>query len=166
VVETYSLPWLPNWGLLRRLVAPFVHRQVDKVWEEDLRVGVCIGGWPGVPKEPSRVEAEEWRQPLRAGSYRIGPAAKYPAGSLTRVDTTGGPVLIAHTAAGLRALHPLCPHTGGPLQLGALDGACVVCPWHGARFDACNGHAVAGPTRVPLPVYVVRIEAGEVIVEA
>jgi nitrite reductase/ring-hydroxylating ferredoxin subunit len=46
-----------------------------------------------------------------------------------------------------------------------MEGDCLVCPWHGARFDAISGKAVAGPTRVPLPVYGVRIEEGDLVVE-
>ena len=60
----------------------------------------------------------------------------------------------------------MCPHTGGPLELGRLEGDCVVCPWHGARFDVHCGEAIAGPTRVPLTTYVVRITDGEVTVVA
>jgi len=166
VVETYCVPWLPNWELVRRLVAPYVHRQVDRVWDEDLRVGVCIGGWPGVPGAPTPTGAEEWRRPLRSGTYRVGPVERFPVRSLTVVETTGGRVLIAYTATGLRALHPDCPHTGGPLALGKLEGACVVCPWHGATFDATDGRAVRGPTRIPLPVFAARVENGEVVVDA
>lgn len=166
VNETYFVPWLPNWGIVRRLVAPAVYRQVDRIWEEDLQVGVCIGGWPGVPDTPTRVGAEDWRRPLKPGTYRVGPAERFPPGSLTVVETSGGPVLIGHDAAGLHALHPTCPHTGGPLQLGAIKGACVVCPWHAAAFSMADGKAMAGPTRIPLPVYVVRVEAGDLVVEA
>jgi nitrite reductase/ring-hydroxylating ferredoxin subunit len=166
VRETYYVPWLPNWSLLRRLIAPVVYRQVDRIWDEDLRAGVCIGGWPGTPGLPTRVDAEEWRRPLEPGVYRIGPVDTFAPGSLTIVNTPGGQVLIAHTTQGFRAVHPTCPHTGGPLHLGQMENGCFVCPWHGARFGATDGQALAGPTRIPLPVYSVHIEGGEVVVEA
>ncbi len=165
VSETYHLPWLPNWGWLRRLIAPAVIKQVERIWDEDLAVGVCIGGWPGTPGLPARVDAQVWRQPLKPGVYRVGPAEKFAAGSLSVVDTPGGAVLIAHSAHGWCAVHPTCPHTGGPLHLGQIEEGCLVCPWHGARFDVSGGQAVSGPTRVPLPVYAVRIEDGELVVE-
>jgi hypothetical protein len=50
VEETYSMP-LPNWGWLKNWVAPSVVRQVERIWDEDLRVQVCHGGWPGVPRQ-------------------------------------------------------------------------------------------------------------------
>jgi nitrite reductase/ring-hydroxylating ferredoxin subunit len=166
VAETYFIPHLPDWGLLRRLATPSVIRRVDQVWDEDLRVGVCVGGWPGIPGQPSRVDAEEWLRPLAPGVYRLGPAARFKPGTLTAVPTGCGEVLVAHTAGGLRALHPTCPHTGGPLGRGTLDGECVVCPWHGARFAVASGQALSGPTRIPLPVYPSRVEGGELIVES
>lgn len=49
VKERYKIP-LPNWSLLRVALEKSWSRRLDKIWEEDLRVGVCHGGWPGVPQ--------------------------------------------------------------------------------------------------------------------
>lgn len=163
VNETYFIPRVPNWRIFRWIIAPMVYRQVNRIWEEDLRAGVCIGGWPGVPDRCHRPEMEAWRQPLEPGYYRIGPVVTE---SLTAVDTPGGKVLIARTKEGARALHPSCPHTGAPLVLGRLEGDCLVCPWHGARFNVNSGQAVAGPTRIPLSTYEVREVDGEWVVDA
>ena len=37
------------------------------------------------------------------------------------------------------AIDNLCPHEGGPLGDGELDGAIVTCPWHGWQFDVTTG---------------------------
>ncbi len=37
------------------------------------------------------------------------------------------------------ALDNLCPHMGGPLGEGELEGACLTCPWHGWQFDVRSG---------------------------
>ena len=166
ITETYHLPRLPNWGFLRWLIAPFVVRHVERIWEEDLRVGVCIGGWPGVPDHPRQAEAAEWRRPLKPGTYRLGCVSEFAPGSLKVVETYGGRVLIAHSAHGYHAMHPTCPHTGGPLERGWLDEGCLVCPWHGARFDITTGQCLNGPTHIPLPIYDVRVEAGELVAES
>ena len=35
-----------------------------------------------------------------------------------------------------------CPHAGGPLHQGFLDGTSVSCPWHGWAFELnCLGNA-------------------------
>jgi hypothetical protein len=49
VEETYHLP-IPDWGWLRALVSTRLVRALERIWAEDLRVGVCHGGWPGLPK--------------------------------------------------------------------------------------------------------------------
>jgi hypothetical protein len=48
VEETYRFPF-PDWGWLVSLLKALLVRTLDRVWAEDLRVGVCHGGWPGLP---------------------------------------------------------------------------------------------------------------------
>ena len=37
------------------------------------------------------------------------------------------------------AINAVCPHRGGPLANGRLDGHIVACPWHGWTFDVRTG---------------------------
>lgn len=37
------------------------------------------------------------------------------------------------------AMDDLCPHAGGSLSEGTIDGSDVVCPWHGWQFDIRSG---------------------------
>lgn len=52
---------------------------------------------------------------------------------------------------GLRGEQPFavssrCRHQLGDLSRGSLDAdGCLVCPWHGARYDVGNGRMVQGP---------------------
>jgi nitrite reductase (NADH) small subunit len=39
----------------------------------------------------------------------------------------------------LRALGAVCPHLGGPLADGLLDGQVVICPLHGYTYDLNTG---------------------------
>jgi hypothetical protein len=50
IEETYLIP-LPDWPLLGSLVRPWFIRRLGSIWGEDLRVGLCHGGRPGVPEE-------------------------------------------------------------------------------------------------------------------
>ncbi len=48
------------------------------------------------------------------------------------------------------ALDGVCPHQGGPLGQGSLDGRTVTCPWHGWQFDVIDGtteitHSICQP---------------------
>jgi nitrite reductase/ring-hydroxylating ferredoxin subunit len=163
VTETYFLPGLPNWDILRKLLGPMVMRQVDRIWNEDLQAGVCIGGWPGLPGRFSRVAAARVRS-LPPGTYQLGRAEQFPLGIPVVVDKPVGQVLVIQTAAGFRATHAICPHTGGPLGLGKHVDGCIVCPWHGARFDTASGRACEGPTRRSIPVYATQVIDGELVV--
>lgn len=40
-------------------------------------------------------------------------------------------------------LNRRCPHQGGPLEDGYIDGKDLVCPWHGCRYPL----AASGPPR-------------------
>lgn len=63
------------------------------------------------------------------------------------------------------ALDETCPHRGGPLHEGTLDRGVVVCPWHQWQFDLKTGCSPVNPlSRVR--VYAVRIEGGDVFLEA
>lgn len=48
------------------------------------------------------------------------------------------------------ALENSCPHQGGPLADGWLEGPLVTCPWHGWCFDVRSGKMTLGDfARVP-----------------
>lgn len=164
VTETYFVPGLPNWGFLRLLMRPIVIRQVDRIWDEDLRAGVCIGGWPGIPGRSPQAAVDAEPRPLPPGTYRLGRAERFPLDAPHVVELPAGRVLVIRSAAGFQALHPICPHTGGPLGLGKYVDGCVVCPWHGARFDAASGSPRGGPTARSIPAYSTQVIDGELVV--
>jgi nitrite reductase (NADH) small subunit len=64
----------------------------------------------------------------------------------------------------LYALDNACPHRGGPLGEGDLEGRVVMCPWHAWRWDVTTGHNVNNPA-VTTRCYPVHVEAGGVFVE-
>ena len=45
---------------------------------------------------------------------------------------------------GLYALRALCPHRGGPLADGLVDGSVVICPLHHHQFRLASGECVSG----------------------
>lgn len=62
------------------------------------------------------------------------------------------------------ALDGVCPHQGGPLGKGNLEGCVVTCPWHGWQFDVTTGaHQInQSVTQPSLPV---KMEEGQVYVD-
>jgi len=57
-----------------------------------------------------------------------------------------------------------CTHMGASLSEGYLDGDCVVCPWHGWVFQLEDGASMFELGEA-LPVYPVRIEGDQAVVE-
>ena len=51
----------------------------------------------------------------------------------------GKTVLLANVDGAFFALDNKCPHMGGNLAGGVLEGTTVTCPRHGAKFDVRTG---------------------------
>jgi nitrite reductase (NADH) small subunit len=62
------------------------------------------------------------------------------------------------------ALDGVCPHQGGPLGKGALEGCILTCPWHGWQFDVTNGEFQLRKSLVQ-PRFNTRVVGDEVQVE-
>jgi nitrite reductase/ring-hydroxylating ferredoxin subunit len=64
----------------------------------------------------------------------------------------------------LHALDGVCPHQGGPLGQGMLEGCIVTCPWHGWQFDVQTGKHQTG-SQIVQPRYEVRVEGEWILVD-
>ena len=89
-------------------------------------------------------------------------------------DLTEGETLVCKVAGALLALYRLegapyatsarCTHTGALLIDAYVDDDCVECPLHQALFHIPTGECRSDPKYPPLPVFPVKVEAGEVFV--
>ena len=92
---------------------------------------------------------EKWYKVAEAGSLAEGQVMTVMAGQQA--------ICLIHTADyGYTALDNRCPHQGGPLGKGALNGHIVTCPWHGWQFDVRNGENQITPAvcQPQIPVFV------------
>jgi nitrite reductase (NADH) small subunit len=87
-----------------------------------------------------------------------------PSGALIEVLDGDRPYAICNVGGEIRALYGTCPHHGGPLGQGALDGGTVTCPWHAWPFDSSTGECEFNRD-LRIPTYAVRIESGDVLVD-
>ena len=62
------------------------------------------------------------------------------------------------------ALDGICPHQGGPLGQGCLEGSMVTCPWHGWQFDVKTGSHGANSS-IRQPQLAVRVDGSDVFVD-
>jgi nitrite reductase (NADH) small subunit len=89
------------------------------------------------------------------GRVKIGSRSDLPPGA-GKVSVACGRALALFNVAGeIHALDNACPHRGGPLGEGHLEGTRVTCPWHGWQFDVRTG---SSPLKPEVSVRSVRIE--------
>jgi nitrite reductase/ring-hydroxylating ferredoxin subunit len=62
-----------------------------------------------------------------------------PPGQVSMVRAGDRWYAVANVDGVFHALDNNCPHNGGPLGRGRLDGCELVCPWHGWRWDVTSG---------------------------
>jgi nitrite reductase/ring-hydroxylating ferredoxin subunit/uncharacterized membrane protein len=83
-----------------------------------------------------------------------------------RVRAKGYPVMLLKRGAQIDAIAATCPHLGGPLEKGEIDGDNVTCPWHGSVFCVTDGSLLHGPATAPVTAFDVRVEGGRIAVKA
>lgn len=102
--------------------------------------------------------------------YRVAAVDDLPEGQVITVVAGCTEICLTHTREyGYTALDNCCPHWGGPLGKGQLEGGCIICPWHGFEFNVKTGLPPAGYTKQarPFPVEVradgiyVKVDASE-----
>src|SRR5687767_15171102 len=83
----------------------------------------------------------------------------------TRVVQAGGvDIALVRATDGLFALDNLCPHTGGALGEGLVQGKTVTCPLHSWQFDCQTGKCLT-EKRPAQRRYPVKVEQGNILVE-
>ncbi len=62
-----------------------------------------------------------------------------PEGQGKSIEVGDKGIAVFNVEGKFYALENACPHQGGPLGEGMLDGKEVICPWHAWGFDVTNG---------------------------
>jgi len=94
---------------------------------------------------------------------KLGPISSIPPGEGRNFAPYGERIAVFRTrAGGVFAVQAECPHRGGPLADGLVDGTSVICPLHSWKFDLATGEVLFGGCRVK--TYPVRIDETDEIV--
>jgi len=107
-------------------------------------------GAPAAGKAGEDLPGKMWVQAGKAKADEIAP------GSAHQVDVFGKRYALFRVGEDFHVTHDACPHAGGPLGDGDLDGNEVTCPFHGWTFNVTNGECTSGSdlnaTCVPVKV--------------
>lgn len=80
------------------------------------------------------------------GKYiRVCSVGEVPPGTAKLARVEGGAIAIFNFNGEFYATDDNCPHEGGPLSDGFIEGENVTCPWHGATFHVVSGKTLEPP---------------------
>ena len=74
-----------------------------------------------------------------ATRHGVADVSEVPAGRGKVVEVGGRQVALFNLDGRYLAIDNTCPHRGGPLGDGMVNGNVVTCPWHGWQFDCTTG---------------------------
>jgi len=88
----------------------------------------------------------------------------FPPGSLTQIQINNSAYALCNHQGTLRCFDGRCPHAGGPLGDGDLDGDQIVCPWHAWAFDCKTGVNDFDPN-IQLKTHTVIVQDGNIFID-
>jgi nitrite reductase/ring-hydroxylating ferredoxin subunit len=91
------------------------------------------------------------------------PAGDVAPGTGKTVTVAGKELAVFNVDGAFHVIDNECPHRGGPLGEGELEGCLLTCPWHAWQFDLRTGESVTDDSRVT--VYPCKVEGGQLLVE-
>jgi nitrite reductase/ring-hydroxylating ferredoxin subunit len=94
---------------------------------------------------------------------RIAAAGEIAPGSSRAFSVGRYEVAVFNVDGELHAIENNCPHQGGPLADGWLEGPLVTCPWHGWCFDVRTGKMTLGEF-AHVPRFALQRRGGELFV--
>ena len=98
-----------------------------------------------------------------SGFIVVARVADVPPGTATAVVVGSREIALFNVGGSFYALDNTCPHQGGPLAEGWIEGTRVTCPWHAWTFELTNGSMTLGDYAF-VDVFDVRIEGDTVFV--
>ncbi len=103
---------------------------------------------------------------------KITKAGEFQPGEMKSSRAGDKQILLVFYEGGYYAIDNKCPHMGGDLSKGRLEGKIIICPRHKSRYDITTGRCIAGPKIGFLKLktkdeaaYKVRLEGSNIEVE-
>lgn len=94
---------------------------------------------------------------------KVAQTPDLPPGEKMLVEYEDDEVGLFNLDGEIYAISDVCTHDGGPLVEGHVEGDCIICPRHGARFNIKTGQQTM-PAFAPVPLYQVKIEGNDILI--
>lgn len=86
-------------------------------------------------------------------------------GEVIGVVVDGEPIALYKVAGQYYATGNVCTHEYALLSDGYVEGDCIECPLHQARFQIATGEVRAAPASEPIKSYPVKLDGDQVLVD-
>jgi NAD(P)H-dependent nitrite reductase small subunit len=96
---------------------------------------------------------------------KVATKAEIADGTAKIVEVDGKTIAVFNCRGKFYATTNTCPHRGGPVGEGQIDGATVTCPWHGWEFDVSSGRCLTNPA-ASIASFPVQIDGDDILVGA
>jgi len=97
-------------------------------------------------------------------SIKVARIAEVPPGQGRVVHAGAKSLALFNVDGAYHAIDNSCPHRGGPMGEGDLEGRVAICPWHGWRWDVTTGANANNPA-VKIGCFRTAVVDGDVYVE-
>ncbi|MBI4840675.1 MAG: Rieske 2Fe-2S domain-containing protein [candidate division NC10 bacterium] len=95
---------------------------------------------------------------------KVGRVGDLADGQVKVVQVDGLRIALFYVGGRFYALEAACPHEGGPLADGVIEGLRIVCPWHGYDFHLKTGECGLDPDLRAL-TYPVKVQDDDLLIE-
>ena len=116
---------------------------------------------PSASSDPPGIPAEH--VPAPEGFIELTEVALPGVGEVVEVVVGETILAVANVEGAFHAISGVCPHAGGPLGEGTVDGMVVWCPFHRWSFHLETGVASVGGRKL-VDVYEVREQSGRLYI--
>jgi len=108
-----------------------------------------------------------------------GKTGEFKDGTSKKTLVQGQEILLARVEGSYYAVGNRCPHLGGDLSAGKLEGTVITCPRHGSQFELRDGQVLrwmkgsglfsavgkALKSPKPLKTYNIKVEGEAILIE-
>jgi 3-phenylpropionate/trans-cinnamate dioxygenase ferredoxin subunit len=102
---------------------------------------------------------------------KVAQTTELSAGEKKKISLEDKEILLTNIQNSYYAVDNTCPHMGGSLYDGILDGSHIICPKHGSIFDVTTGKVVQSGKLFFIKVkvhdlhsYPIKIEGTDIII--